>query len=448
MAFFWVFSQSHLQRSMTIPNLMFYVRLVALVSFAFYAQIAQAAGLLRDSDIEEGLSQLAAPVLIAAGLSPVSTKILVVNDDRLNAFVIDRRHIFLHSGLILRSKTPEMLQSVIAHEAAHIANGHIARRRQALQLTRNAANFGTALAVAVGAASGSGQAATGIALGIRGSATRKFLSHSRAEESSADQSALGYMVRSGINPMGMVDTLDMFVGQENLIVGRQDPYVRSHPLTRDRMRSVETMAMAHDDLPSDPGMVYWHARVVGKLSAFQRAPSWTLGRVKDSHSEDIKHMRSAIAHGRAGQLNLAIQAIDRAIAQRPNDPFYQDLKAELYMRNRAFSKVRAHTKRPMICAPKMPLYLPVMVAHYWRMGNFHRLWIFWNGRACVIFATAPCCGIWALPIPNWARMLWPHWSLRNDMHCRAALRMPKCTRTAPLLDCPLALPAGSAPKTS
>jgi predicted Zn-dependent protease len=336
---------------MTIPNLMFYVRLVALVSFAFYAQIAQAAGLLRDSDIEEGLSQLAAPVLIAAGLSPVSTKILVVNDDRLNAFVIDRRHIFLHSGLILRSKTPEMLQSVIAHEAAHIANGHIARRRQALQLTRNAANFGTALAVAVGAASGSGQAATGIALGIRGSATRKFLSHSRAEESSADQSALGYMVRSGINPMGMVDTLDMFVGQENLIVGRQDPYVRSHPLTRDRMRSVETMAMAHDDLPSDPGMVYWHARVVGKLSAFQRAPSWTLGRVKDSHSEDIKHMRSAIAHGRAGQLNLAIQAIDRAIAQRPNDPFYQDLKAELYMRNRAFSQSaraykKAHDMRP------------------------------------------------------------------------------------------------------
>ena len=336
---------------MTIPNLMFYVRLVALVSFAFYAQIAQAAGLLRDSDIEEGLSQLAAPVLIAAGLSPVSTKILVVNDDRLNAFVIDRRHIFLHSGLILRSKTPEMLQSVIAHEAAHIANGHIARRRQALQLTRNAANFGTALAVAVGAASGSGQAATGIALGIRGSATRKFLSHSRAEESSADQSALGYMVRSGINPMGMVDTLDMFVGQENLIVGRQDPYVRSHPLTRDRMRSVETMAMAHDDLPSDPGMVYWHARVVGKLSAFQRAPSWTLGRVKDSHSEDIKHMRSAIAHGRAGQLNLAIQAIDRAIAQRPNDPFYQDLKAELYMRNRAFFQSaraykKAHDMRP------------------------------------------------------------------------------------------------------
>ena len=336
---------------MAIPNLMLSLRLAAFVSLSTCAQIAQSAGLLRDSDIEEGLSRLAAPVLIAAGLSPVSTKVLVVDDDRLNAFVIDRRYIFLHSGLILRSKTPEMLQSVIAHEAAHIANGHIARRRQALQLSRNAANFGTALAVAVGAASGSGEAATGIALGVRGSATRKFLSHSRAEESSADQSALGYMVRSGINPMGMVDTLDIFVGQENLVVGRQDPYVRSHPLTRDRMRRVETMAMAHDDLPSDPDMVYWHARVVGKLSAFQRAPSWTLGRVKDSHTEDIKHMRGAIAHGRAGNLTSAIQSIDRALSLRPDDPFYQDLKAELYMRNRAFSDSaraykKAHDLRP------------------------------------------------------------------------------------------------------
>jgi predicted Zn-dependent protease len=340
-----------LQRSMAIPNLMLSMRVAALFSLITCAQLAHSAGLLRDSDIEEGLSRLAAPVLIAAGLSPVSTKVLVVDDDRLNAFVIDRHHIFLHSGLILRSTTPEMLQSVIAHEAAHIANGHIARRRQALLLSRNAANFGMALAVAVGAASGLGEAATGVALGVRGSATRKFLSHSRAEESSADQSALGYMVRSGINPMGMVETLDIFVGQENLIAGRQDPYVRSHPLTRDRMRSVATMAMAHNDLSSDPDMVYWHARVVAKLSAFQRAPSWTLGRINDSLSEDIIHMRTAIAHAREGNLTSAIKSIDRAIALRPADPFYQDLKAELYMRNRAFSKSarsykKAHDLRP------------------------------------------------------------------------------------------------------
>ena len=82
---------------MAIPNLMLSMRLAALFSLITCAQLAQSAGLLRDSDIEAGLSRIAAPVLIAAGLSPVSTKVLVVDDDRLNAFVIDRHHIFLHS---------------------------------------------------------------------------------------------------------------------------------------------------------------------------------------------------------------------------------------------------------------------------------------------------------------------------------------------------------------
>jgi len=165
------------------------------------------------------------------------------------------------------------------------------------------------------------------------------------------------MVRSGINPMGMVETLDIFVGQENLVAGRQDPYVRSHPLTRDRMRSVATMAMAHDDLSSDPNMVYWHARVIGKLSAFQRAPSWTLGRINDSLSEDIKHMRTAIAQGREGKLTSAIKSIDRALALRPADPFYQDLKAELYMRNRAFSKSARSYKKAHHLRPKDAIIL-------------------------------------------------------------------------------------------
>ena len=79
---------------MAIQNLMIYLRFAAFVSLITCAQIAQSAGLLRDSDIEKGLSRLATPVLIDAGLSPVSIKFLVVDDDRLNAFVIDRRHIF------------------------------------------------------------------------------------------------------------------------------------------------------------------------------------------------------------------------------------------------------------------------------------------------------------------------------------------------------------------
>ena len=122
-----------------------------------------------------------------------------------------------------------MLQSVIAHEAAHIANGHVTRRSQNMASARNAAAFGIALGIMTGALSGDYAAGGTAALGASNSAQRLFLSHTRAEESAADRAALSYMTRAGIDPRGMSEVLDIFVGQENLSAARQDPYTRTHP---------------------------------------------------------------------------------------------------------------------------------------------------------------------------------------------------------------------------
>ena len=73
------------------------------------------------------------------------------------------------------------------------------------------------------------------------------MAHTRAEEASADQSALRYMVSAGIDPEAMLEVLDLFRGQEALSVGRQDPYVRSHPLTRDRYRTVQAFLATRGD---------------------------------------------------------------------------------------------------------------------------------------------------------------------------------------------------------
>jgi predicted Zn-dependent protease len=131
------------------------------------------------------------------------------------------------------------VQAVLAHEAAHIANGHLTARPAAAASAQTAARMGLLLALAAGAASGEGGAAPGLAAGSASAAQRSLLAHTRAEEASADQSALRYMVSAGIDPTAMLEVLDLFRGQEALSVGRQDPYVRSHPLTRDRIRTVQ-----------------------------------------------------------------------------------------------------------------------------------------------------------------------------------------------------------------
>ena len=331
--------------------------LFALIAMTL-ATPTRALTLLRDPDIEYALKQLAAPVLKAAGLSPTRVDILLIDDRNLNAFVVDRDSIFIHSGLILKMNNPAMLQSVIAHEAAHITNGHLVRRPINMRNARTAAGLGSVLAAAAAIAAGAGEAAGAVALGAQTTAQRLFFVHTRAEENAADQSGLRYLAAAGVDPQGAVEVMDIFRGQEALSRYRQDPYARTHPLSADRFRVIKRLADAYSDKARDnPEADYWFARAKGKLSAFQRSPKWTLTRAGESGFEDVKLMRQAVAHHRSAQTSKAVAAIDRAIAQRPQDPFLYELKGQILMESRNFRAATAAYGRAVNLAPENALIL-------------------------------------------------------------------------------------------
>lgn len=318
----------------------------------------RAVTLLRDADVEYALKQVATPVLRAAGLSPSRTKILVVDDPNLNAFIISNDAIFVHSGLIARLDRAAALQAVIAHEAAHISNGHITRRLTNMNSARTAAGLGLALAAIAAAAGGSGEAAAGIALGSQSAVQRAFFRHTRAEESSADASALRYMQSAGIPLDGMLDVLELFRGQEALRENRQDPYVRSHPLSRDRYRAVESFATAHAGAAKDdPTTDYWFQRAKGKLTAYKRSPRWTLSQVKKGGPKDIALIREAVAHQRNSKTKRAMTAVDKALKLRPKDPFLHDLKGEILMDARQFPAAAQSYGNAARIAPRDALIL-------------------------------------------------------------------------------------------
>ncbi|NOD34176.1 MULTISPECIES: M48 family metalloprotease [unclassified Ruegeria] len=339
-------------RLASIPALM----LAAVVWLAAVVQ-AHAQSLIRDPDIEHGLRELAFPILRAAGLNTNRVQILVINDNTFNAFVIDYNAIYVNYGLILSVESPEMLQAVIAHEAAHIANGHLARRAENLKAAQRNAGFGTALAL-LAAAAGGGEAALGIAAGTQGAALRSFLGHTRAEEASADRSATSYLRWAQISPSGMVELHRKFAGQELLSVANQDPYMRSHPTSRDRLRAAEAFLDEFGDKAvRNPSADYWFARVKGKLSAFLRSPSWTLRRAKEETDRDIRMMREASAHHQNRDLSRARAAIDEALAIRPNDPYYYELKGQILLENRQISKAVQAYQSAVEMAPNNALIL-------------------------------------------------------------------------------------------
>ncbi|WP_240336657.1 M48 family metalloprotease [Tropicibacter sp. Alg240-R139] len=331
-----------------------------VLSLAVYlasAVPATAIGLLRDPDIENGLRELAFPILRAAGLSPNRVKILLVNDGGFNAFVVDHNTIFLNYGLILKVPRADVLQAVIAHEAAHIANGHIQRRISNLEGARTVSNLGIALAL-IAAAAGGGEAAAGIAAGTQSSAFRSFLAHTRAEESSADRSAANYLRLSGISVQGLVDLHRAFAGQDLLTPSNQDPYMRSHPLSKDRIRAAQSYFEAHGDhSQTNPNADYWFARIRGKISAFTRAPKWTLLRADEEAHADVRLMRQAVAHHRNHNLSKARSAIDAAIALRPDDPFYYELKGQILLESRRINAAVNSYGKAVELAPRDPLIL-------------------------------------------------------------------------------------------
>lgn len=331
--------------------------LCALMMATTIALPARAQSLIRDAELEYALTELARPVLTAAGLSPSRVKILVIHDHRLNAFIIDTQHIFIHSGLIQRLDKPEMLQSVIAHEAAHIANGHISRRLQNIRASRSIAGLGMVLS-AVAAAGGNTQAGFGLAAGSASAAQRNLLAHTRDQESSADQSAARILAQAGIDPAAMVEVLEIFKGQEALAASRQDPYALSHPLSRERLRRAQGFAAAYQVRGnSEPASAYWFARARGKLGAFVGNPGRTLRRLRGAEVNDIVLMQRAVAYHRVPDTAKAMENIDALVRRRGNDPFVHELRGQILYESRNFGAAVNAYSRAVNLSPNHPLIL-------------------------------------------------------------------------------------------
>jgi len=206
--------------------------LAMLLSFAPLSN-ASAVSLIRDAEIEETLRLLADPILRAAGLNPRNVRIIIVDDPTMNAFVAGNSAIFINSGMLMRLDTVPKIQAVIAHEAGHIAAGHV------ISLSNNRSGLGAvtvgALLAGMAAMSGRSDAAIALATGGAQVANRQTLAHSRAAEASADQSAVRYLARAGVDPKAALEALELFRGQEILGPRHIDPYAQTHPLTSQRL---------------------------------------------------------------------------------------------------------------------------------------------------------------------------------------------------------------------
>lgn len=329
---------------------------VVVALMFFLSSPALSAGLIRDAETEKMLRDFGTPIFRAAGINPDAVRLHIVAENSLNAFVAGGQRMFIHTGLILRADRPNMLIGVMAHETGHMAGGHLSRTQDALKDALVPTIISTVLgigAIAVGAAD------VGLALITGGQtvAQRGFLEYSRIQESAADQAAVTYLDRIGWSGAGMMDTFYLFRGQEVLSERQQDPYLRSHPLSTQRLSALEDRVTRspYFDAQDPPEWVTSFEMVQAKLWGFLDQPSLTYRRFPESDQSLPAHYARAIALHKQGYGDRALAELDPIFEAMPDNPFIWELKGQILFEGGKVVESIAPYGRAVELAPNSPL---------------------------------------------------------------------------------------------
>lgn len=294
---------------------------------------AQGLPLIRDTEIEKLLSEYSQPIFRAAGLGGNRVSMRIVRNETFNAFVMDGRNVFIHTGTLMQSETPNQVIGVIAHEVGHIAGGHVAAMQARLAREQTRMLLLRVLGIGVAIATGRGEAMAAADEIV----IRSFLAERRSQEGAADQAGLEYLTATKQSGRGMLETFERFAQQEYVSDTHKDPFVRSHPLGVARLNQLRD-AVAKSPYfgqKDPPALQLRHDLMRAKLSGYLDAPTTVSNRYPSSDSSLPARYARAISkffRGGPGALEGAVADVESLLRDRPDYAHFHELKGDLLMR--------------------------------------------------------------------------------------------------------------------
>lgn len=208
-------------------------------------------------------------------------EILLGRDRAVNAFALPGGYLGLYMGLVSVVGSRDELASVLAHELTHVTQRHISRNMER-QSAQTPWLLG-AMILGILAASKSADGGTAMIVGGQAASAQAQLNFSRDMEREADRIGFGLMAQAGFEPRGFVTMFGKLQQASRLNDSGGFPYLRSHPLTTERMSDMQNrISEAVTDKPplqnqssdSVHAMVAARARVLANTKV-DELRSWT-----------------------------------------------------------------------------------------------------------------------------------------------------------------------------
>jgi len=314
----------------------------ALAGTSLPAQAQKGPPIIRDAEIEQLLKEYTQPILRVAGLTQQNIQVVIINDRSFNAFVADGRRIFVNAGALLDAETPNQIIGVLAHEAGHIAGGHLARLREQLAAASTQSILAMLLGIGAMVAGGRGAGGSSSALSQGGMAAlsgptaaiqNSLFAYLRAQEDQADRAGVKFLTASGQSAKGMYDTFKRLADQMLYQTAYLNPYLQSHPLPSERVAALEGMAKASPywNTKDPPALQARHDLMRAKLFGFLERPEAVARRYPPSDGSLAAHYARAISALRFAEPRAAQAQVDALIHVQPQNPYFHELKGQMLL---------------------------------------------------------------------------------------------------------------------
>ncbi len=296
----------------------------------------------------------------------------LLNERSVNAFALPGGFVGVHLGLIGITNTRDQLASVLAHELSHVTQRHIARSIAPGQRASMAGLAAVLLGILAATRGASADVVNASIAGGQAAAIQGQLNFSRDMEREADRIGYGVLGSAGYAQSGMAEMFERLDAANRLNDSGNFPYLRSHPLTVDRIAEARSRTLvpgvgAPTGTPAPP---LTHALMQARARVLMDTSAQGLQRLLSGNSSsNLPQDRLAATYAAAMAAGLlkdgprigrALPALDdaqsQAAAASPREPQAERalalLKAELLLaRGDGDAAVQALAAAPTLSQP-------------------------------------------------------------------------------------------------
>jgi len=319
----------------------------------FMRQLLRERNYVDDRELGAYLNQLGAKIGAHASLRGGRITVHLLENAKLNAFALPGGHITFHTGLLLTSADEDELASVMGHEIAHISQRHLPRMLAKAEASKLPAAAAIMAAILIGGKAGlAGLTVANAAL------LSSQLAYSRDFEREADAIGITLLAGAGYDPAAMARFFNKL--ERHGGIGGAPEFLRSHPLSYNRIAEAESRAAAYPPLaaPADARDFYLAQAKIRALYA-PRSDD-TLEYFRDQAAKNDGAKKQAAVYGMAQaqrkmrRFDAARKTLQPLLAAHPEVVAFQLARAEIDLAAGQSAAAAARHARLSAARPDLP----------------------------------------------------------------------------------------------